>query len=223
MTRRRARVGWAGHGELSTSLALVFPLVLAYGIGVAMTLRVNAVDGASRGLWWACGHDRGRYLLAYAALALGYLWWLRRHRRADVVRVAVIAPVVVEAAIYACTLATVVWFVVAHLPGLGADTVIGAIGAGVHEELVFRLIGVAGCAALARRAGLRPQVALAAAAVISALVFAAAHHLGGEPWAARAFVFRAVAGLGFTAVFWWRSLAHAVYAHVLYDLWVAAS
>ena len=217
----RARAGWAGHGDLRTSLALVFPLVLAYGIASAITLRVHAVDGASRGLWWACGYDRGRYLLAYAALALGYLWWLRRQRRADVLRVAVVAPVVAEAAIYACTLATVVWLAVARAPGLGADTVIGAIGAGVHEELVFRLVGVCGGAALLRRAGVRAPIALAVAAVTSALAFAAAHHLGGEPWAARAFVFRAVAALGFTAVCWWRSLAHAVYAHVLYDLWVA--
>ena len=38
-----------------------------------------------------------------------------------------------------------------------------------------------------------------------------------------AFVFRILAGGAFGAIFWYRSLAHAVYAHVLYDLVIAAS
>lgn len=132
-----------------------------------------------------------------------------------------VAPVVGEAAIYAFTLATVVWMAVARIPGLGADAVVGALGAGVHEELLFRLGGVAGGAALARRLGLSPRGALIVAVAVSSLGFAAAHHLDA-PWEARAFVFRTVAGVAFALVFWHRSLAHAVYAHVLYDLWVAA-
>ena len=45
----------------------------------------------------------------------------------------------------------------------------------------------------------------------------------GEPFTAHAFAFRALAGVAFGAIFWYRSLAHAVYAHVLYDLVVAAT
>lgn len=217
---RARRASWAGHGDLAASAAMIFPLVLVYGVATALTLRVHAVDVGTRALWRLCGADRQRYLVAYAVLALGYLWWLRRHRRGDVLRLAVLGPVIAEAAIYALSLATIVWFAVAQLP-LGSDAVVGAFGAGVHEELVFRLLGVAGLAALAVRAGVAPRTAVVAAAVVSSLAFAAAHHLGGEPWVARAFAFRAAAGLLFAAVFWHRSLAHAVYAHVLYDLWVA--
>ena len=83
-------------------------------------------------------------------------------------------------------------------------------------------LGVAGGAALGRRLGLSPRVALVAAIAVSSLGFAAAHHLDA-PWEARAFAFRTVAGVGFALVFWHRSLAHAVYAHVLYDLWIAAA
>jgi hypothetical protein len=59
----------------------------------------------------------------------------------------------------------------------------------------------------------------------SSLVFAAAHHVGahGEPWTLHAFAFRSVAGAAFGAIFWFRSLAHAVYAHVFYDILVAAA
>jgi membrane protease YdiL (CAAX protease family) len=135
--------------------------------------------------------------------------------------------VLLEAALYALTLGALVSLIVDHLLGrwlgLGvtAPSVIAAIGAGVHEELVFRLALIAGVVAIARPAGRHLAVAIAIAA--SSLVFAAAHHAGahGEPWTAHAFAFRAIAGAVFGAVFWFRSLAHAVYAHVFYDLLVA--
>ena len=171
---RARRVGWAGHGDLAASIALVFPLMLAYGVAAAITMQIHVADLPSRALWWACDRQRQRYLVAYAAIALGFLAWLRRHRRAEALRLAVVAPVVGEAAIYAFTLATVVWAVVARLPGLGADAVVGALGAGVHEELLFRLVGVAGGAALGRRLGLSPRAALIAAVAVSSLGFAAA-------------------------------------------------
>jgi membrane protease YdiL (CAAX protease family) len=107
--------------------------------------------------------------------------------------------------------------------GLGAASVISAIGAGVHEEIVFRLALIAGLVALTRPLG--RTVGLVIAIAGSSLLFAAAHHLGahGEPFTVHAFAFRAVAGGVFACVFWFRSLAHAVYAHVLYDILVAAT
>jgi membrane protease YdiL (CAAX protease family) len=111
--------------------------------------------------------------------------------------------------------------------GLTVPSVISAIGAGVHEELVFRLALIAGLIALVRALGRPPggRLTVALAIAVSALVFAAAHHVGrlGEPWTAHAFAFRAVAGAVFGAIFWFRSLAHAVYAHVLYDVLAAAT
>ncbi|MEZ4401621.1 MAG: CPBP family glutamic-type intramembrane protease [Kofleriaceae bacterium] len=218
---KRARAGWAGHGDLAASLTLVLPLWLIYGVAAALAMRLSDVDLASRALWIVCGRDRDRFLLAYALCAAGYLWWLRRHPRAGSLRLAVVVPLLVEAAVYAATLVTVVAAVVARLPGLGAVTVVAAVGAGLHEELVFRLLGVGGGAALGRRLGLSPRAAVIVAAVGSSLVFAAAHHLAGEPWDGRAFGFRTASGLVFATVFWQRSLAHAVYAHTLYDLWIA--
>jgi hypothetical protein len=99
--------------------------------------------------------------------------------------------------------------------------VVSALGAGVHEELVFRLALIAGVIAVARPIDRRVAVALAIG--VSSVVFAAAHHAGahGEPWTVHAFVWRSFAGVAFGAMFWFRSLAHAVYAHVFYDILVA--
>ena len=232
MSRRaapaRASGTSTGHGDLGASLVLIFPLLLAYEIGVLFAGRVNGADLVTRALYAAAG-SRAVYLTIYAIVALGFLVWIRQTRRWGTLRLELAGPVVLEAALYALTLGAFVSLIVDRLLGLGltASSVISAIGAGVHEELVFRLGLIAGLVALARVAdqliGRRVAVVLAIAG--SSVVFAAAHHVGahGEPWTVHAFAFRAVAGAAFGAIFWFRSLAHAVYAHVLYDVLVAAT
>ncbi len=216
------RVRWSGHGDLGASLALVFPLVLAYGVGALLAGTINAVDVPSRALWHGCGHQRTTYLLVYAALAAGFLIWLGRSGRRTALSLEVAAPVVMEAAIYGLTLAAVIDLVLTRALGLGAGgDAVAALGAGIHEELLFRLGGFAGGAALLRRAAVPPRLAWLVAFAGSALLFAAAHHWAGEPWDQRAFAFRALAGAALALIFWFRSLAHAVWAHVLYDLYVA--
>lgn len=221
MTRRTPLTG---HGDLGASLVLIFPLVLIYEIGVLFAGRVNGADLVTRAVYDAAG-SRTAYLVIYAALAAGFLLWIRQTRRWDTLRLELAGPVILEAALYALTLGALVTLIVDRLLGLGLTipSVISALGAGVHEELVFRLALIAGLVRLARPLGDRLAVIVAIAG--SSLVFAAAHHLGahGEPWTGHAFAFRAVAGAAFGAIFWFRSLAHAVYAHVLYDILVAAT
>jgi membrane protease YdiL (CAAX protease family) len=220
----RARLA-TGHGDVGSSLVLIFPLLLAYEIGVLFAGQVNGADLVTRALYGAAG-SRGAYLAIYAAIAVGFLIWIRQTRRWGTLRLELAGPVILEAALYALTLGALVSLIVDRLLGLGLTlpSVISALGAGVHEELVFRLAGVAGIVALARGA-LGERLAVVVAVIASSLVFAAAHHLGahGEPWTAHAFAFRAIAGAAFAAIFWFRSLAHAVYAHVLYDILVAAT
>lgn len=209
--------------DLGTSLVLVFPLLLAYEIGVLFAGRVNGADVVTRALYTVVG-SRTLYLLVHACVAGMFIVWIRHNRRWSTLRLEVVAPVVLEAAIYALTLGAVITLILDRLLGLGAsDSIISAIGAGVHEELVFRLGMLGGIVALLR--GIHPKVSVTIAIVVSSLLFAAAHHAGaaGEPFTAHAFAFRVLAGAAFGAIFWFRSLAHAVYAHVLYDLVVAAS
>ena len=236
-TRTTRPAGLTGRGDLGASLVLIFPLVLAYEIGVLFAGRVNGADLVTRAVYTAAG-SRAAYLAIYAVLAAGFLIWIRHTRRWDTLRLELAGPVVLEAALYALTLGALVSLIVDRLLGLGltAPSIISAIGAGVHEELVFRLALIAGLIALARQLGdgrlghrvdrrLGHRLAVALAIAASSLVFAAAHHVGahGEPWTAHAFAFRAVAGVAFGAIFWFRSLAHAVYAHVFYDILVAAT
>lgn len=213
---------YSGHGDLGSSLVLILPLLLAYEIGVLFAGRVNGADLVTRAVYAAAG-SRAAYLAIYAVIAAGFLVWIRHTRRWSTLRLPLAGPVILEAALYALTLGALVSLIVDRLLGLGltASSVIAALGAGVHEELVFRLALIAALVAAARPLGAR--LAVAAAIAGSSLVFAAAHHLGahGEPWTAHAFAFRTVAGVVFGTIFWFRSLAHAVYAHVFYDILVA--
>jgi hypothetical protein len=235
--RRAVKVAWWGHGDLATSLVLVVPLLFAYEVGVLFSSSVNGADLITRAIYAASGHRRAVYLTIHAALAIGFLVWLHRSRRARALELEVVGPVVLEATIYALTLGSAISLVVHDVLGLGAGlaagghAIVAALGAGVHEELVFRLGMFLGGAALVRkllvdaRVGERVagRAAWFVALVVSSLAFAGAHHLGaaGEPWSADIFAFRALAGAAFAAIAWYRSLAHAVYAHVLYDLYVA--
>lgn len=218
-----------GHGDLPTSLLLIFPLFLAYQIGVMFSTTVNGVDFVTRWVFAACGYDRELYLIVHgvlAALFLGLLLFLRHRRKFDL---GVVPPLLLESVIYALTLGTVIVFVMDRLLGLSvtaldhsSQEIVMSLGAGVHEELVFRLGLMGGGAAALMLAGIGLGPAVAIALAVSAVVFSAAHHAGplGEPFEQTVFVYRTLAGIAFGLIFYFRSLAHAVYAHFLYDVYV---
>ena len=65
-------------------------------------------------------------------------------------------------------------------------------------------------------------VALVLAFVISSLAFSAVHHIPpyGDPLTVGVFTFRALAGVCFGLLYWFRGFAVAVYTHALYDVYV---
>jgi membrane protease YdiL (CAAX protease family) len=208
--------------DLGASLVLIAPLFFVYQVGVLFAGNVNGADVVTRAVYGTLG--RTNYLLASAALGLLFLLWMRRSNRSHVLRLEVVLPVVLEAAIYALTLGALVTLVLERMLGLGLDLgeAVNAAGAGVYEELVFRLALCGGIIAALSRTQLSRKLIVVFALVVSSILFSAVHHLGpyGEPYSDHAFAFRCLAGLIFGLVFYFRSLAHAVYAHTFYDLLV---
>lgn len=106
---------------------------------------------------------------------------------------------------------------------LAADLV-ASLGAGIFEELVFRLALVSVlCLLLARacdalRVSRLPALLVGVAA--SAVVFSAFHHLGpgAPPFERGVFLFRAAAGLLLGLLFVVRGFGVVVYTHALYDV-----
>ena len=98
------------------------------------------------------------------------------------------------------------------------------MGAGIYEELLFRLMLLPAVAWLLRWLGCQPNWALATAALLTSFSFAAAHHLGtlGEPFQWYAFIFRAIAGMFFAMLFLYRGFGIAAGTHAAYDMLVAS-
>jgi hypothetical protein len=106
-----------------------------------------------------------------------------------------------------------------------AARVLTYLGAGIYEEALFRLGLFGGLVLLLRLVLLPRAVAVPLAAVAAAAAFAAAHHVGpyGEPMNPYVFLFRAAAGLFFTALYVARGFGVAVAAHAGYDILVGVT
>lgn len=96
------------------------------------------------------------------------------------------------------------------------------VGAGIYEEVIFRLTLLPLVTAFLRQTVLPRAWAPALAALVTSVLFAAAHHVGpaGEPFELFPFCFRMLAGVFFAALFVLRGFGIAVGSHAIYDLLV---
>jgi Type II CAAX prenyl endopeptidase Rce1-like len=98
-----------------------------------------------------------------------------------------------------------------------------SIGAGIYEELLFRVVLVGLLAWGANQLlGWRPLVAGIAATVLGALIFSAFHYIGpfGDRLDVYSFVFRTIAGLFFSALYLARGFGITAWTHALYDVFL---
>ena len=96
-------------------------------------------------------------------------------------------------------------------------------GAGVYEELVFRVM-LLGLLMLVLTQMMHMEHAYAAAwsVAIGAIIFSAYHHIGasGDKFELNVFLQRLIAGLYFSALYYNRSFGIAAASHALYDILV---
>lgn len=110
----------------------------------------------------------------------------------------------------------------------GTDTLLPAldrmamrIGAGIYEELVFRLIVISVLVMIGSDLIRWDRSGVALAAVILSSVAFAAHHyvpIGQEPFNPATFGFRVMAGIYLAAIFWFRGYGLAAGTHAAYNV-----
>ena len=237
MAASARKTGYFHRVNLLTSMLLVFPLFLVYQVGVLGLPEVhNGADLVTSELLSLLHGRIGIYILINLGLAAAFAITIAVLRGKNEFQVRMFVPVVVESSAYALLMGSFILFVmqdVLHVPpGLSTATspanasVLGKIvlsfGAGVHEELVFRLILISALTAIGSRLlGLGRFANTAVAFLISSALFSAAHHvIGGEPWRVGVFVYRLLCGLVFATIFQVRGFGVAVYTHALYDIFV---
>lgn len=175
--------------------------------------------------------DRG-HLVASGAFAVLVLVAARSLVRRHIPWLRVAAVIALEGTVYALMLGPLTSALTASATRLLAvdpahgplvANLVGSLGAGIFEELVFRLglmsllvwIGLRGCRAWSLPRGF----ALAFAVVVSGLVFSWFHHLCGQPFERSVFVYRTIAGMLLGLLMWARGYGVCVYTHAVYDVY----
>jgi len=98
-----------------------------------------------------------------------------------------------------------------------------SLGAGLYEELFFRVLLVSALAAGARAwLGLSTRMAAVLATVVGAVIFSAFHYVGpyGDPFQLQSFAFRTISGVAFSALYLARGFGITAWTHALYDVFL---
>lgn len=227
------------------SVTFALPLLLLYE-GLTALLSQPALAGVRNGadvmlktLFVALGGRNG--VTAFGVLLfVGGAWavWRDRQRRPGPLRAGVLAGMLLESLIYAALFGIVVSTLTGVLLGTAGLTLVQvpsraamplaaqlvvSLGAGIYEELLFRVLLVSGLLGLGAMLGWRRPLALSVALVLSALIFSAFHYLGplGDRFSTASFTFRAVAGLVLSGLYAARGFGIAAWTHALYDVGLA--
>lgn len=217
-------------------LVFLLPMILAYELGMAFThgsipteARPAALASQQLLYWFfSLFGATGGYLPGFALVVILLGWHIASHQAWRISPWGLLG-MTGESVI----LAIPILLLNDLLPGRFLQAVAGpghrssieelllCIGAGIYEELVFRLIIISLLTLLLIDIGRCRQVTgVALAVIISSLLFSAHHYapIGDDPWSTGSFAFRAAAGAYLAAVFVVRGFGLAVGCHAFYDI-----
>ncbi len=97
-----------------------------------------------------------------------------------------------------------------------------SVGAGLFEEIIFRVILLNLIFLLLSPLLKKKVVAAVFSVLLASFLFSLSHYVGtmADTWQLYSFMFRWVAGLLFTVLYFVRGFAITAYTHALYDIWV---
>ena len=239
---RSASEYWSASRQPLASLLFILPLLIVYEVGVWM-LGPPALNGAA--VWLGQGLQSfgigGSLLLPLIVIAILLAW---HHTTGKNWRVSagVLYLMVAECFLLAAALIVLAQLPMALMPKevatIDAVPVCGLVsghvlesylnrivsysGAGIYEEVLFRLMMIPVAIYLFRCVGFSLRAQVLASIIVTSVVFSFAHHIGsaGEPFVVYRFTFRCMAGAFFAALFIHRGFGIAAGTHALYDILV---
>lgn len=229
------------------SVLFALPLLLLYEAmaaalaGPEVGVR-NGADVLLQALVTSAVGRSGMLYVTAAVIVLCVAWVIHDARRHGGIRFRWFPLMLAESAVLAVLFALVVSVATSQVlsgigaafmtvdPGAAAPAAMGtataimlSLGAGLYEELVFRVLLVTGLAAGARAVlGASQRTAAVVAVILSAVIFSAFHYVGpyGDPFTVQSFTFRAIAGVAFSALYLLRGFGLTAWTHALYDVGV---
>ena len=221
---------WMASQSPLTALLFILPLLILHEIGVrqfgtlpggVIEYRITAFTLLNRFLH-GCGAS-GRYLPAMAVVAILLSWHIAKGGR-WVFNSGILPLMAVESLLWASPLLGIYFVFSPHEPVFqsGGDWKLMAslyLGAGVYEELIFRLAAFAVLSLVLIDILRMPRKLATPLIVLTAAVGFSAYHILGTahfPW--QAFVFIALRGVHYGIIFLERGFGLTVGVHTAYDL-----
>ena len=235
---RAAESYWIQSRQPLASLVFIAPLLMIYEAGVLVLGPNNVRNGADawlRRLLDLAGF--GQYFLLPTITVCVLLGWHYTTRGPWRLSGRVLYGMTVE-----CTALAIVLRVLLQLQGallrstanaisavpdgrppvLSVSATVGNavsyLGAGIYEELLFRLILLSLVVLLLRRFTAVQRFSLPLAVLVTSLLFAGAHNVAGESFQWFSFLFRSLAGAFFSVLFVYRGFGIAAGTHAGYDI-----
>ncbi len=229
---------WSGTRKPLACLIFVIPLLAAYEAGVVWLGGPDSDAFRSGADAWLRGgleyFGLNRPWLVPATVVVGLLVWHIAQQEPWRISAGMLGGMLGESLLFACLLVVLAqlqsYGLHAWQTGGATTTAIPAeraaalaiifLGAGIYEEVLFRLCLMPMCHGLFRTTGVRPGLAAFMAALATSLAFSLAHYVGpaGEPFRLFSFVFRTFAALFFAILFMLRGFGITVGTHAAYDL-----
>ena len=223
------------------SFLMALPLLLLYegfillvNRGQVMQVRISAEVWMKRVL--PTLGATGLHVLAVVVVLLGIGVYLYERKKDIPIRTRYFGWMIGESAVYAVVLAflvsTVIGMIFAAAPTTLAAVQMAeqsvwtklalSIGAGLYEELLFRVLLVGGLYLLLKKVLSQNTAAYVIAAVVGALLFSTVHYIGtlGDAFTLSSFMFRFLFGLALNVVFLVRGFGVAAWTHALYDVMI---
>lgn len=210
-------------------------LILAVNEGAVSQIRVGADVWIKQALSALGG--TGVFSLGILVLCIGVFVFLAERKKRIPIYPEYFAGMIAESLLYAVVVAVLVSNVVGFifsaavtttLPLTGdadigtAKMLVLSIGAGLYEELVFRVVLVGGLFWVFRYFTSGKVGPYILAAIVGALIFSAVHYIGalGDPFEMTSFMFRFFFGLALNVIFLIRGFGVAAWTHAIYDVLV---
>lgn len=219
------------------SYLISLPLLLLYEILIFIAqpdseqiVRIS-VDVWIKTLFANFGQDVISITLIIVAL-LGIFVLYRERNRLASLKLSYFGVMLFEAAIYAFVLSILISTAVSNLLQIVQSSPIESLsllqqmalslGAGLYEELFFRVILVSALLWLFKLFFTKQMSAYITAILLAAVIFSLVHFIGsmGDPFTLGAFLFRFLFGLALNAIYVWRGFGMAAWTHAVYDLMV---
>ena len=216
--------------RLSNSFIFILPLLVIYEIGIALhgSHIKNSADVMVKTPFVFFGRN-GSLIFNLLVTAAFFVAIIRLERKGDL-RLKIYVFMFFESLVYAIFLGPVVVQLVSYLlpyflaapisSGQGIQLIL-SIGAGVYEEIVFRLFLLTALVFLLNKIfRFNKTIVAILSIIIGSALFSGIHYVGSlsDTFTSASFAFRFLAGGILSAIFLFRGLGIAVYTHALYDV-----